>query len=192
MKQVAPTLTFIVYPEEQKRNWTFDKVTCFGYSSFANFGRCEPFGNKKPYLIEVNKFIIAKNSEYITKANLTPYYFNMNLSLSKWFYSRLRDVSLAKINIQTGFGSNDIFHADWFEMEMEYKIKYGDNIGDPGIKDEETGKVYNILTIDCCESIPLISTKPSESNLVKLYRYFECLTFLKAPALVNVQLYKWE
>ena len=187
MKLVAPTLAFWVYPTPFK-SIDFTHRFRYGCNRFSKYGRSEQYDDKS-HIMSVNMFEILKDITYID-SNKVLFDFNINLELSKWYCSRLRNATTFKIHMETGFntGSSMMHWCKPFEMEEQCKFNYNDMVGDlneiPGINKKcqifayNEFATYNATDIGCT------------SWLAMVYRYFECMAILGGPILVNMQFYK--
>ena len=195
MKQVAPTLSFVIYPEEYRREWVFTNTTSFGCSGLFQFGTYEsyPYYKQQPHIISLNELAITRDDNYTSKNNFK-YGFELNLSLSKWYCSRLKDISMVKVRMETGFGDGgNGFNLRYYGIDMQYTVNYKDNISETVFRDGEGKpfKEYKIFKLYDYASLS-VNQIGDKNVLSKMYQYFACLAFLHAPTLVNVQLYKWE
>lgn len=96
MKLVAPTLAFWVYPKPFK-SIDFTHRFRYGCNRFSQYGRSEQYDDKS-HIISVNMFEILKDNTYID-SNKVLFDFNINLELSKWYCSRLRNATTFKIHM---------------------------------------------------------------------------------------------
>lgn len=195
MKQVAPTLSFVIYPEEHRREQVFTNTTSFGYNKLCQFGTYEnyPYYKQQPHIISLNELTITRDDKYIIRNNFM-YGFDLNLSLSKWYCSRLKDINLAKVHMETGFGDGgNGFNLRYYAVDMQYTVNYKDNISETTFRDGDGKSIKEYQIFKLYDYASLSVNQVGDKNVLsKMYQYFACLTFLHAPTLVNVQLYKWE
>ena len=187
---VAPTLTFVVFPDK-KKSGLFEKSETFGYNNFAGYGSYKPYNKNNTHLIEVNQFVISQNIPMILSGDIV-YGFYLNIGLSKWYSSRIRKASVMKIHIGTSFGefNGDNYYGN-FNMEITYIFDYDKYVGKT-IFNEDAKLPHHILSFsDHNHLINSIDNAPLNNLLVKMHRYFYCLTYMNAPCLVNIQFLEW-